>query len=86
MSKIAKLKRLLNADTLSKREGVYTARKGFFYTSGRTPEMFKNEIENKLLDLNLFIEIIDYGEIWKSFKGGASVANSSHWYVKFKIN
>lgn len=29
--------------------------------------------------------ILEANEIWKSFRGGASIANSSHWYVRFTV-
>ncbi len=76
------VKEAIEADTLSKKKEVYTARKGFFYRHGYTSEQYAKKIE-KLVKHS---EIIEHGEIWKPFRGGASVANSSHWWVKFKIS
>lgn len=87
MNKLLKLKKSDFSDrgifihTLSKnKEGNYVARRQFYYTKGKTSLDFANEI-------SLFpgIEILDQGEVYKPFKGGASTANSSHWYVIFKI-
>lgn len=30
-------------------------------------------------------KIVDCGEVWKTFRGGSTVANSSHWFVKFTL-
>ena len=30
-------------------------------------------------------KIVNEGEHWRPFKGGASAANQSHWFVKFII-
>lgn len=36
---------VIGVDTCSKRDGVFTARKGFFYTHGGTAEKFAERIE-----------------------------------------
>lgn len=79
--KTEEIRQLIRADTLSKKGDIYTARRGFFYTSGGTSEAFANRIR----DVIPSARILDHGEVWKDFKGGASVANQSHWWVKFKI-
>ena len=78
---IKQLKEVLMADSYSKRNGVFTVRKGFFYTHGRSAGDFMNEVTQALP--NAIIK--DFGEHRTSFRGGASVANSSHWFVKFTI-
>ena len=70
------------ADTLSKNKaGNYVARKSFFYTHGQTAEGFADKI--KAVYPNA--EIVDKGSQWKAFKGGASVAQGSHFWVEFKM-
>jgi hypothetical protein len=71
----------VHPSTLSKRGGVFTARRSFFYTHGKTSEMFANDIKKALPNA----EIIEHQEQWRAFRGGASVADQSHWWVKFKI-
>ena len=66
--------------TLSK--GVFTVRLGFFYTHGRTAEKFEQEVQAAFPTATM----LDRGGVWKSFKGGASVANQSHWFVKFTFD
>lgn len=70
------------ADTLSRNKaGNYVARKSFFYTHGQTAEGFADKI--KAVYPNA--EIVDKGSQWKAFKGGASVAQGSHFWVEFKM-
>lgn len=71
-----------SVDTLSKRDGVYTARREFFYRHGMTSQAFAEGIKSRLPQA----EIISAHEHWAPFRGGASVASSSHWEAKFIIN
>ena len=68
-------------DTFSVVKGVVTIRHGYFYSHGYNSEKYKNSV------LKAFpkAKIIDSGDVWKPFRGGASVANQSHWFVKFTI-
>ena len=68
-------------DQVTLNKGVVTVRRGFFYTHGRTAEGLKNEVFKAFPDA----EVVDCGQVWKSFRGGASVASQSHWFVKFKV-
>jgi hypothetical protein len=75
------VKKLLdcNFDTISKRNGIFTARKAYFYTYGQTEQDAVNVIKIRIPSA----KIIDTGDHWRPFKGGASIASQSHWYVKF---
>lgn len=75
------IKEQLYADTLSFKNGVYTARWGFFYTHGRTSEKYAAKVKA------IFPEaiILDFGKHWAPFRGGASIGRSSHFWVKFKL-
>jgi hypothetical protein len=75
------IKKRISASTLSRRAGVYTARWGFFYRHGQTSQLHAETVREKLPGAC----VLDHGEVWKSFRGGASVAQSSHWWVKFTI-
>lgn len=76
------IKKRICASTLSCRGGVYTARWGFFYRNGGTSEKHANIVREKLPGAL----VLDHGEVWKAFRGGASVGQSSHWWVKFTIS
>lgn len=78
--KLQDMKALINATSLSKRNGVYTARKGFFYRHGKDSGTFAQRIADELN-----ATILDHGEQWTPFRGGAPVARSSHWWVKFTV-
>lgn len=71
----------IGAETVSVRDGIYTARLGFFYTGGYTAEQFANRVRKAYPTA----KILDSGEVWKAFRGGASCAQQSHWFVKFRL-
>lgn len=66
-------------------EGNLVFRKGFYYTNGNSADTFADRISNKLNELNIPHTIIDRGQVWKPFKGGATIKNQSHWWVKVKV-
>ncbi|MFA5732825.1 MAG: hypothetical protein WC934_12600 [Acidithiobacillus sp.] len=66
---------------VSKGNNEFLVRRGFYYTYGQTAENLVKTIKNAIPN----IKIVDSGEVWKPFKGGASVANQSHWFVRFKL-
>ena len=71
----------LNPDTLSQKNGVFTVRRGFSYKSGFTADAYAAEV----LKAFPHATILQKGEVWKAFRGGASVAQQSHWFVKFTV-
>ena len=69
-------------DTVGKNKaGRYVARRGFFYTHGFSGEQFAAKIEAALPGAKM----IDCGEVWKDFRGGASVASQSHFWAEFEV-
>lgn len=81
--KTSEIKDLLhNPDVVGrKKNGNYIARWGFFYTHGKTSEKFAAGVKANIPNA----EIVDHGEVWKPFRGGATVSQGSHFYVEFKI-
>lgn len=67
------------ADTVTFRDGEWTARRSFFYTNGCHAEHF----EARVRECVPHATILESGEVWKPFRGGASVAQGSHWFVRF---
>ncbi len=65
-------------DMLSKKDGVFTARRGFFYRHGKTSQELADKIAKKF-------KVLDHGETFNPFNGGASVKNSSHFWCKFEL-
>ena len=79
--KLENIKSQLGVDTISKKGDIITVRSEFFYRHGRSEQDIINRIKRFIPNAT----IINSGEHWASFRGGASVAQSSHWYVKFKL-
>ena len=70
------------ADTVGKnRQGQIVIRRGYFFRNGCDSEKYANRISETLEAAGIKAKIVDSGEKWKPFIGGASTANSSHWYV-----
>lgn len=78
---IKEIKENILADEVTYSKGVFTARTGFFYTHGRTVQDLIDKVKEIVPEAN----VIDQGEVWKNFNGGASLRASSHWFVKFTI-
>jgi hypothetical protein len=76
------MENVLSVDGCSKHKGVFTARRGYFYTHGGTAEKFRDKIVEALPGAN----VIDYGDHYASFRGGASLSKQSHWWVKFTLD
>lgn len=82
ISLIKELRELVFADSIGKnKDGNIVLRKGFFYTHGKTAEGFASTVTEALEACSMPGSVIDSGEVYKAFRGGASVANQSHWYV-----
>ena len=76
----------LHPDTATtKHGGNLLFRWEFFYRHGQTPKGYVMKI-NTLLESHGItdVKIIDDGEVWKPFNGGASTARSSHFYVEIE--
>ena len=80
--KLQELKHKLHADTISKKDGIITIRHEFYYRFGQSAQTYIDIVKQIFPQA----EIVDSGEHWAPFRGGASTANSSHWYVKFKLS
>ena len=65
------------------KEGV-VIRRGFFYSFGGTAAKFEATVMSALKAAGLQPELVRSGEVWAPFRGGASVARSTHWYVIVK--
>lgn len=82
----AQVKHLSYADTCSRKGDVYTVRREFFYTHGRSSHDFAEALKADIqADGKWVVTVLDHGEVWKPFRGGATTANSSHWWVKFTL-
>lgn len=79
---------LIGADSLSVRNGVYTARRGYYHSHGKDSNDFAALIENRvneIFDGKKVFKLVEHGDHWAPFKAGAPVARQCHWWVKFSI-
>ena len=75
-----------HVETLGRaKDGTVIVRRSFFYTSGGSAEKFASIVTGRLQQANVAAKVIDQGEVWKPFRGGATVANSSHWWAKIEL-
>lgn len=72
-------------DDISGTNKQITFRREFFYSHGGSAEKFADETIKMLEKLGIKGTVVDKGEIRKPFNGGASTKNSTHWWVKVKI-
>ena len=83
-SMLSALRKSNYISTASRRQnGDIVVRRGYFYRNGKTAEDLERHVRN-LLDQAGFegkYHIVESGDMWKPFKGGASVANQSHWFT-----
>lgn len=71
--------------SVSLRNGEWTVRQPFFYRHNGSPEGVWQKLVKLSGELNVTFTMIDMGEVWKPFKGGAPVTKQSHWFVKFRV-
>jgi hypothetical protein len=68
------------------KEGHVIVRKGFFYKHGQSHESHTAGVKAALNKAGLKHDIVDSGEHYAAFRGGASVANQSHFYTHVKLH
>ena len=71
----------LHMDTISKKKGVITVRHSYYYRHGKTAETYVNRVKEKFPNA----KILESGDQWAPFRGGQSVAQGSHFFVKFTL-
>lgn len=86
MSAVSRVKKALGslADSVGRRkDGSIVIRMGFYYRHGQDAESYRIAICKRLNACDgMPYSIKDYGEHWTTFRGGASLANQSHWFVE----
>ena len=89
MTTIADIKRVAAgsiADTVGKNKaGNIVLRRGYFYRNGMDSDKFAHRVLTALADNGIPALIVSKGDIWKPFRGGATTANSSHFFVEVTI-
>ena len=93
-SLMSQLKGQMLGDTIGKRkDGTVIIREGFFHRFGKDVSVLEKKvltvceklgIKVTIVEFGIKVTIVESGEHWAAFRGDASVANSSHWYVVIK--
>jgi hypothetical protein len=68
------------------KDGHIVVRDTFFYKAGRTAEGHTHKVKKALDAAGIKHSIVDDGEHWAPFRGGATVAKSSHFYTHVKLH
>ena len=82
-SEVRELLKGCNFHVISVRKGIYTVKTGFFYRNSLSPDVMKQKVLSKIPSAT----ILDAGEHWHAFVGGAKPgsAQDSYMWVKFTI-
>lgn len=81
MTTLKQVREALDVDSASVKNGVFTVRRGFFYRHGFTADALAASVKRAFPTA----KVLDSGEVWKPFRGGAPVSKQSHWFVKFEV-
>ncbi|TXI89790.1 MAG: hypothetical protein E6Q36_02680 [Chryseobacterium sp.] len=65
--------------------GVFTYRRGYYWTPKSSPEEFFKKTLEKLFD-KFDVNSILYGDNYKSFNGFGGIKKNSHYWMKFKVS
>lgn len=81
------LKQVTTCDSCSKNAaGNFLFRRTFFYKMGGDDLQYASGLVIQLQEAGVKFKLVGHGEVIKPFKGGASVRQSSHWWVEIKIS
>lgn len=69
------------ADTVSLKNGVYTLRRGYYYTFGKSQADLVADLKAHFPEA----VVTGGGNHWASFNGAAPLHKSSHWWVTFTM-
>ena len=82
---LAVLKASYGFDTVGRRGDNILVRKGYFYSNGYDEDKLATKALAMLSSAGIKAGVVQAGNVWKPFKGGASTAAQSHWWVELKI-
>lgn len=76
----------LHPETIGKNKaGNLVLRWGYFYRNGRTSEHYVARVRDFLTNQGIAHVIGASGDHFAAFRGGASTANSSHFFVEIQL-
>lgn len=87
MTTMKQIRECFHADQISrKKDGSIVFRDEYFYRHGRTPEGFRDRVCAALNKAGINHRVEEFGDHWAPFRGGASTAKSSHFYVRIVVH
>ena len=87
--KIAKVAKAIIATTsldCKITKGNLVVAKGYYYGNGYSPQHLEDMLTKLFNKYNININTIDSGDVWKAFKGGASIWQQSRFWVELNIS
>ena len=83
---IAQIKNHVHADMVSrKRNGNILIRKGYFYRGKQDEYSFADSIIKQLTAIGITAKVVEAGDHWAAFNGGAPLTRQSHFYVELAV-
>jgi hypothetical protein len=71
-----------HVDSVGKRkDGAVIVRRGYFYRNGMDCDKFAEIVQHHLTRGGVDATVTEKGDIWKPFRGGATVAQGSHFFA-----
>ncbi len=68
------------ADTIGRNKlGHIVLRRGFFYTHDMSADKFADACVKRLAGAGITARVRDIDQVWRPFRGGATVAQGSHF-------
>jgi hypothetical protein len=83
---IAALRSSYGFDTIGRKGDNILVRKGYFYPNDYDEDTLAAKVLSTLSSAGIKANVIGSGNVWKPFRGGASTAAQSHWWVELKVD
>lgn len=85
MKKLDELKKKLNSDVISVRDGVVTVRKQYNKNTDETAKKFKQQVKTRLRKLKIKHTDEEFGAVNKPKSVHHAIRRQSHTFYKFRI-
>lgn len=84
VSEVLQLSENCDPQCLSLSSGVFTYRKGYYWTPSVAPiEFFRKNLQK--LSEKFDVTDVIYGDNYHPFRGGEGIKKNSHYWMKFKV-
>jgi hypothetical protein len=86
MSTSSKIRNLFpGLDITAKKDGTFVLRRGYFYRHGMDEEKLAANVLKTMETSPFVTKIIDKGDHFAAFRGGAKTKNQSHFWVHISV-